>query len=204
MTDWQTAIQTELQIIFPQHTPPPVGPPPVFIPQVAYVSRTGQPSLADDAKRLDNWFLIFWICLAAGIPLSILIIGIPGVIAGGVFFCLIIHRLWSIIPANIAKTTPGKAIGLWFVPFFNFYWIFVAFHGLAQALNVETKKHSILNKEVNESMSLTYCILICCSIIPYLGIIASIAGIVILILTVKQMKDAGIALIQKQIDDNTV
>jgi hypothetical protein len=99
---------------------------------------------------------------------------------------------------NVAKTTPGKAVGFSFIPLFNLYWSFVAFHGLAQALNAETRRHSIPNKEVNEGMSLTYCILMCCSIIPYLGILASIAGLVIWIITLKQMKDAGIALIQNQ------
>ena len=192
MAEWQMAIQTELQNIFPKDTPPPVSPPPI-----AYQSGDAKVSPADDVKRLENWFLIFWICMAAGIPLSIVIIGIPGVIAAVVFYCFIMHKLWSIIPANVAKTTPGKAVGLSFVPFFNFYWNFVAFHGLAQALNAETKRNSILNKEVNEGMSLTYCILICCSIIPYLGILTSIAALVIWILTIKQMKDAGIALIQK-------
>jgi len=198
MADWQPAIETELQSAFPQNVPPPVAPPPVSPSPLTYQAPSAQISPADDVKRLDNWFLTFWICMAAGIPLSLVIIGIAGVIAGVVFYCFIIHKLWSLIPVNVAKTTPGKAVGFFFIPFFNLYWSFVAFHGLAKALNAETKRHSIPNKEVNEGMSLTYCILICCSIIPYLGILTSIAGIVIWIITLKQMKDAGIALIQKQ------
>jgi len=198
MADWQPAIETELQSIFPQNMPPPVAPPPFAPSPLTYQAVQSQTSPADDVKRLNNWFLTFWICMAAGIPLSIIVIGLGGVIAAVVFYCFIIHKLWSLIPVSVAKTTPGKAVGFMFIPFFNLYWSFVAFHGLAQALNTETKRHSIPNKEVNEGMSLTYCILMCCSIIPYLNILTSIAGIVIWIITLKQMKDAGIALLQKQ------
>jgi|GEM_PF-4307160 len=48
-------------------------------------------------------------------------------------------------------------------------------------------------------MSLTVCILVCCSIIPYLGILISIVSLIMGILTLKQMKDAGIALIERQL-----
>jgi hypothetical protein len=198
MADWQPANDTELQSAFPQNVPPPVAPPPVSQSPLTNQALSAQISPADDVNRLDNWFLTFWICMAAGIPLSIVIVGVGGIIAGFVFYCFIIHKLWSLIPVNVAKTTPGKAVGFSFIPLFNLYWSFVAFHGLAQALNAETRRHSIPNKEVNEGMSLTYCILMCCSIIPYLGILASIAGLVIWIITLKQMKDAGIALIQNQ------
>ncbi len=86
-----------------------------------YQAPSAQISPADDVKRLDNWFLTFWICMAAGIPLSLVIVGIGGVIAGVVFYCFIIHKLWSLIPVNVAKTTPGKAVGFFFIPFFHFF-----------------------------------------------------------------------------------
>jgi hypothetical protein len=198
MPDWLPAFETELQSIFPQNVPPPVAPPSVSPSPLTYQSASAQVIPADDVKRLESWFLTCWICMAAGIPLSFVIVGIGGVIAAVVFYCFIIHKLWTLIPVSVAKTTPGKAVGFSFIPFFNFYWAFVAFHGLAKALNVETRRHSISNKEVNEGMSLTYCILMCCGIVPYLGILTSIAGLVIWIITLKQMKDAGIALIQNQ------
>jgi len=42
------------------------------------------------------------------------------------------YRCWKAIPADIARTTPGVAVGLLFVPFFNFYWYFVSYAGLAE------------------------------------------------------------------------
>src|SRR6266852_5492001 len=37
------------------------------------------------------------------------------------------YRMWSAIQDGHARTTPGKAVGLMFVPLFNVYWMFVAF-----------------------------------------------------------------------------
>jgi len=42
------------------------------------------------------------------------------------------YRCWNAIPVDIARTTPGAAVGLLFVPFFNFYWYFVSYAGLAE------------------------------------------------------------------------
>lgn len=46
---------------------------------------------------------------------------------------MILHyRCWKAIPVDIARTSPGAAVGLLFVPFFNFYWYFVSYAGLAE------------------------------------------------------------------------
>jgi hypothetical protein len=192
--------------MFPKNVPPPISPPAVTVPV----------QQVDDVKRLNTWFMVFWICLAvsiplsfmaagiplsimaAGISLSIIVIGLGGIIAAVVFQCFILHRLWSLVPRAKAQTTPGRAVGFLFIPFFNFYWNLVAFHGLAEALNAETKRASITDKEVNEGLTLTYCILLCCTMIPYLKILASFAAMVIWIISLKQLKDAGVALIEKQ------
>ena len=46
-----------------------------------------------------------------------------------------VFRLWEEIPRRFARTTPGVAAGLSLVPFFNFYWMFVALGGLYQDMN---------------------------------------------------------------------
>lgn len=52
-----------------------------------------------------------------------------------VFFYIFMYKCWKTVPKNIARTTPGKAVGFCFIPLFNFYWIFVAICGLAKDLN---------------------------------------------------------------------
>ena len=52
-------------------------------------------------------------------------------ILGGIYSYVILFRAWHVIQAGRARTTPAKAVGFLFVPIFNFYWIFVAYHGWA-------------------------------------------------------------------------
>jgi hypothetical protein len=151
-------------------------------------------------KNLNNWFKIGWICAAAGIPLTLIIIGIFGVIAYVIFACLLIHKLWQIIPPEERETTPGKAVGCLFIPIFHWYWWYVSFLGLAKCLNAQTAKNQIKGNQVNEKFALVICILVPFGYIPYLGLLTGIVQIVFLILTIQQMKNAGIALIQKQLE----
>ncbi len=60
---------------------------------------------------------------------------LPGVVA----WMVLIHRMWSALPPAVARTTPGMAVGLCFVPLFNLYWVFVALLGWAQDANTVTQ-----------------------------------------------------------------
>jgi hypothetical protein len=227
MADWQPVTNTELWSLFAEDVPPPVSPPFGSPPPLPSLLPAAQASSATDVKRLETWFLVSWICLGAGLALFIAgtvvlqlgegsaaaILGIliylvaaGGYIAGGMFFCFMVHKLWSLIPSNVAKITPGKAVGFLFIPCFNCYWTFVALHGLAQTLNAETKRRLLAGKDINESISLTFCVLIVCSVVlsvagtenPLLILAVNVGLGVIGFLSLKQMKDAGIALIQSQ------
>ena len=139
-----------------------------------------------EAKRLNTWFKLHWICFAAIIPPTALfliiaailesqrlqpdatfvLLGIIVAIVDIVFVLLtlifglrILHKLWSLIPTHKARTTPGKAVGFLFIPLFSLYWTFVAFYCLAKALNAETGR-----KSVSEVVSFIYC----CSFWVYL------------------------------------
>jgi hypothetical protein len=52
-----------------------------------------------------------------------------------------LYEAWNSVPPNMRCTasgtwmTPGKAVGLCFVPLFNLYWIFVANLGLCDAID---------------------------------------------------------------------
>ena len=67
---------------------------------------------------------------------------IPFVILGGligvyafVVLAILVYRMWTVIPPDLARTTPGKAVGFLFIPVFNLYWWFVALWGWAQDWN---------------------------------------------------------------------
>ena len=173
--------------------------------ETARESRSSQAApKVDQARRLDRWFKLHCICLAAIIPVSTAlfvgvavalaaakdgrmlkelsrelaslgldvssaVLGMFGIIVAivAVIFGLIalisglriLHKLWSLIPADKARTTPGKAVGFLFIPLFSLYWTFVAFYCLARALNAETGR-----KSVSEAVSFIYC----CSFWVYL------------------------------------
>ncbi len=56
------------------------------------------------------------------------------------------------------------------------------------------RKQSTDNKQVSEGLSLTFCIITPIGLIPYVGIISSLASVVIVIVLMKQLTDAGVAL----------
>lgn len=51
---------------------------------------------------------------------------------GAIIGYIHLHRAWSILQPVGARTTPGAAVGFLFIPFFNLYWLFVAYKGLAE------------------------------------------------------------------------
>ena len=52
----------------------------------------------------------------------------------------LLFMMWRQVPKEEARTTPARAALLLLVPFFNLYWFFVAFGGLAEDLNKTLQK----------------------------------------------------------------
>jgi len=92
------------------------------------------------------------------VVLILFLIFMFAVLAGPLHSFFLLYRLWSVIPKDIARTTPGKAVGFSFIPIFNFYWWFVAFWGLAKDMNKALRQRGIQYR-VNENIGLLCCIL---------------------------------------------
>lgn len=139
------------------------------------------------------WLWFAWL-LGAGIPLLFILIGIIPLIAGTVVGYILLYRFWDIIQDGRARTTPGKAVGFCFIPFYNFYWCYVAIVGLAKDMNAYCDARGLALPRVNESLALAWFILSLCSIIPYAGIIACVGNLVLTFIVYKQLTDiaAGI------------
>jgi len=73
-----------------------------------------------------------------------------------VSFYMFLRRLWKEIPSEFARTTPGKAAGFMFIPFWNVYWMFVAFGGLYKDMNRTTESLG-LGSRFDESRILKVC-----------------------------------------------
>ncbi len=102
-------------------------------------------------------------------------------VLGVVFLCILLHKLWTAIQDGPARTTPGKAVGFMFIPFFNFYWIFQAYWGWAIDYNEYRRSADLETNPVSESTPLAICVLTFCSFIPFVGPFASFAALVLAI-----------------------
>ena len=56
-------------------------------------------------------------------------------LGGYTVFYTMLYKSWSAIQCYSPRTTPGKAVGFCFIPFFNLYWSFVAINGLVKDVN---------------------------------------------------------------------
>ncbi len=188
MADWQEACQTELRDKFSGVPPTP----PSFSGLTTY-SATSLPYTPQSLKNLWLWFA--WL-VGVGFPLCFVIVGLIPIIAGSVIGYILLYRFWSIIQDGKARTSPGKAVGFCFIPFFNFYWLYVAYVGLAKDLNLYCHERHIAGPTVNEGLALTWFILIFCTWIPYVGIACSVALVVIQIIVMKQFTDVGMRILE--------
>jgi hypothetical protein len=100
---------------------------------------------------------------AAGkVFLGLLMLGLGGLsmALSTVFFLITLHRAWSCLAWGAPATTPGKAVGMLFIPFYNLYWMFVAIAGLPKDWNRIVASHENLKAapRLGEGVFLTYCI----------------------------------------------
>jgi len=67
---------------------------------------------------------------------------VPFVMIGSAFsiyafivLIVLLYKMWKIVPSELARTTPGKAVGFLFIPIFQLYWVFPAIWGWAKDFN---------------------------------------------------------------------
>ncbi|MDO4628926.1 MAG: hypothetical protein Q4C70_07050 [Planctomycetia bacterium] len=101
-----------------------------------------------------------------------------GNIAMLVLCIMLNYRFWNIIQDGYACTTPGKAIGFFFIPIFNIYWLWVLLVGTAQNLNQYCNRHQIpLYKPANEELGIaTYIVFL----IPYVNLLSPFLAVPLL------------------------
>jgi hypothetical protein len=192
MSDWQAANTSELAGLFSGIVPQVSSPP----------ATTRTYNVTYEPRSLRTLWLWFAWLIGIGTPLSFVCIGFPAVIAAAVLQYILLYRFWTVIQDGNARTTPGVAVGFCFIPFFNFYWLYVAWVGLAKDMNAYCSARNIQTPEVSESLALWWYILSLVgvlSIIPYVGLFVgipvSIANLVIVIIFTKQLVGSATAIL---------
>jgi type II secretory pathway pseudopilin PulG len=105
------------------------------------------------------------------------LIGYSCILFAYVYSLIALYRTWAVMQYFNSRTTPGKAVGFLFIPFFNIYWIFVSIRGLAKDIN-EISDRAGLKKHVSTGLSTASCIL---SLIPYINFTLNLILINILV-----------------------
>jgi hypothetical protein len=81
------------------------------------------------------------------------------------------------------RTIQPNQVWLTLIPLFGLFWQFFMVKKISQSLAAEFSKRNIIvhNDKPGYSLGLTYCFLLCCGIIPGIGILFGFAGFVVMI-----------------------
>ena len=105
-------------------------------------------------------------------------------VASAVLWAMLHYRCWKALPARYRATTPGKAVGLLFVPLFNLYWGFISFPKLAGGFNALRAEHPELPlldlKKFGVAFAVSFAAEWLCWI-PYVGSCLEIVGFILFI-----------------------
>jgi hypothetical protein len=207
MPNWLPITQTPLSGLVANLPPAPPPPPPSMYYAPAKV-------IDPREKKWNDLFQWFWIGLAAFAGLAVIsfILGIIGTatfapalaiistilfslatipaLAAVTLFFIFIYKAWQLVQDGEARTTPDPAVAYCFIPGWQFYWIFVAFKGLAKELNRVMAKENVACEPVKEDTALWFCIMILASPL----VITVIPLIVFWIMYASQIKKAAVAL----------
>jgi len=178
------------------------------------VDHTGPDSsnINDTIKSLNTNFRTYWICAVIGFPSvifpSLISLLIPPLVPFALFVkylvlivtltfaCKLIYPAWKIIPQDIVRTTPWKAIIFCLIPLYNFFWIFVAFKGLSEDMNKTLERYGIQCK-VKEGLGAVYCILSLVCFIPIVGSLIYIIYAIVSIIFLNSIKNGAIILLER-------
>ncbi len=69
-----------------------------------------------------------------------------------------LYKTWAALPVSHARTTPGKAVGFMFVPFYNLYWVWNAYVGFARDFNRYVKEVDPQEQPQPDGFYLAFCI----------------------------------------------
>jgi MFS family permease len=98
-------------------------------------------------------------------------------IVASVFFLLSLQRALQLCaPAN-RSMEPGE-VWLCLIPLLNFVWIFLTITGVSGSLRQEFESRNSPQDDYGRGIGLAYCILMVTSIIPLIGVLTGLAGMV--------------------------
>ena len=111
---------------------------------------------------------------------------------------MFLYKSWAQIQDGQARTTPGKAVGYRFIPFYLLYWEFVAIKGLATDINLYSRQRAIPVQPVSEKLSHWYCVMYILTCIPVIGVLFLIPAVVLALIQMNQVKEVSMAIAESK------
>jgi hypothetical protein len=138
----------------------------------------------------------------------LLLLGLAAILYGASIWYLLLYKAWAVIQDGHTSTTPKKAVGYIFIPFYDFYWVFRAWYGLARDYNRYVARHQFKTHKMREGLFLAFCILSICSAalsiptpylqITFLGSLVGLTSTVIFFITTDETINRANALLALQ------
>ncbi|WP_319501416.1 hypothetical protein [uncultured Draconibacterium sp.] len=96
-----------------------------------------------------------------------------------IFYLLTLQNTFNAISSENRKMQSGE-VWLTLIPLFGLVWQFIIVNRLADSLKAEFNTKNIIVDEERPGVGigLAYCILFCCSIIPFVNFLTGVAGII--------------------------
>jgi hypothetical protein len=115
----------------------------------------------------------------AGVLTIAIFVGLAIGLIPVIFFCLTLQNTIKEISPDNRRMKPGE-VWLALIPLFGIVWQFIIVNRLADSLKAELIQRNIPSTQERPgySIGLTYCILFCCGIVPVVGTLASLGGLV--------------------------
>lgn len=158
-------------------------------------------SFAVGVSLVSGWFSFFGTSLLIGATVDIVTVALISsfitllIVYLVIVWLVLLYKAWASIQDGFARTTPGKAIGFLFIPFYNIYWVFQAYWGFAKDYNSYVARHGVSTSRLPEKLFLSLCILFLVSgflfgVVPFLGYALLIVSFVIWMVVVYNICDA--------------
>ena len=119
-----------------------------------------------------------------------------------IFYLINMQNTLKAVRPHNRKMEPGQ-VWLMLIPLFGLVWQFIMVNKMADSLKAEfaERKINVGEDRPGVNLGITYCILLCCSIIPFLGVLAALGGLVVWIIYWVKIAEFKSKLIGTQAND---
>jgi hypothetical protein len=114
----------------------------------------------------------------------------PFLLANVILTFVVIYKMWAAIRGGNARTSPGKAVGFLFIPFFNLYWLFQVWAGFPTDYNKYVAHQGLNVPLLSSAIYTVHPVLIALSVIPGLNVLTALASLFTFVVIIAKSSDA--------------